>query len=278
MPFEWQNLFFNNQAPPPAPSEQAPATVDGQWDFYECTVDHKRAMVFVNLALMKQAPNPRYPSLVWLTLTVQAPRPDGLAEGQELERLNQIEDNFENTAIWAGDAILLGRVGHAGVRDYFFQAVSPEPLRNALSEVMAKYPEYRFELGSREDPEWSTYREYLHPSPRQSCHSNDSKVRLALKESGDTLDKEREIEHWVYFTTPQARDEFVHEIARLGFVLVSKDDGNDGEVGRENPYMAQISRSDVPNGDFTEKVSWPLTEAAERLGGDYDGWETFVVK
>ena len=62
------------------------------WDFYFSNVDDKFSSIAVDLGLRKIAPIEDQPNLVWVTINMNNPRPDGLSSNEESEILGDIED------------------------------------------------------------------------------------------------------------------------------------------------------------------------------------------
>lgn len=60
----------------------------------------------------------------------------------------------------------------------------------------------------------------------------------------------------------------------LGYMLREKNDP-DSDNGQ---FGVQVYRTDIPSLDNIDSVTWPLFEAAKDAGGEYDGWETMVIK
>jgi hypothetical protein len=60
----------------------------------------------------------------------------------------------------------VGRSTSDGCRDFYFYAENGTLAETCLSMALVPFPEYEFQVGSRPDPEWSTYRKFLYPSPR----------------------------------------------------------------------------------------------------------------
>ena len=105
--------------------------------------------------------------MAWLRVYMRQPRKDGLSGKEEYGRLCEIEDAL--TPALANAEIKIAYVGRNtsnGCRDFYFYAANGTQAESCLSMVMVPFPEYEFEVGSRPDPEWRTYREFLYPSPR----------------------------------------------------------------------------------------------------------------
>ncbi|MEQ1924435.1 MAG: ribonuclease E inhibitor RraB, partial [Pyrinomonadaceae bacterium] len=81
-------------------------------------------------------------------------------------------------------------------------------------------------------------------------------------------------EHWIYFASEAERSQFVTIVGEEGFSVedLSKDEEH------ELPYKAQISRLDKVTPEATDDYILKLWQLAQDYKGNYDGWETFIVK
>lgn len=127
---------------------------------------------------------------------------------------------------------------------------------------------------SLEDATWSVYNESLYPNEETFEYMRNQKVVGKLAEAGDKLDKERLVEHWIYFTTEKDRECFVDYATRQGFNIDSKDKTKHAE----SPFQLKISRSDKVDLPSISQVTLTLRKEAGKCEGDYDGWETVLVK
>ena len=238
------------------------------WDFYALRVDDKPASIFVDLGLQQQAPLRSHPHMAYVRLRMNQPRPDGLSSQEEFDTLIDIEKALEAN-LCNDDVDYVGRNTSGGCRDFYFYAVTPTEWQSRVEETLARFKDYEYETGTREDPEWSTYFKFLLPSARSRQMIENRRVCEALERYGDKLTVEREIDHWCYFLSAEAVDAYIAEVSPLGFQVRNR------SVTESDPsrFGVQIWRLDAPSYAQIDDVTVPLFEAALRLGGDYDGWE-----
>jgi hypothetical protein len=124
------------------------------------------------------------------------------------------------------------------------------------------------------DMDWEVYRKLLYPTVRewQIIHNHHTCDRLAA--AGDSLERERAIEHNAFFPTREAAEAFAGAVEAEGFRL-QKIDEPTGEVPR---YGVRFYRTDRPWYHDIDAVTLSLIDASEAHGGAYDGWETSLVK
>jgi hypothetical protein len=92
--------------------------------------------------------------------------------------------------------------------------------------------------------------------------------------SGDALTKERIVEHWIYFLTDKDRNCFLEQIKSDGFTIDEKNIRSD----LKHPYQLKISRSDSVDPYKITTVTLALRKKAATSKGEYDGWETVLIK
>jgi hypothetical protein len=131
------------------------------------------------------------------------------------------------------------------------------------------------ESGVREDRQWQIYFELLYPSAEELQRINNRRVCDALEAHGDAMTVARDVDHWAYFPDTAARARFLRELEGLGFTVRHLwDDGAD----EARCCGVQFYRVDIPSFTDIDEVTLPLYQAASDAGGEYDGWETQVIK
>ena len=139
---------------------------------------------------------------------------------------------------------------------------------------MTTFPGREYQTGADPDQEWAFYRGVLLPDDRQRHCIEDYKVLGALEANGDGLRQPREIDHWIDFPDADSRREFEKRAHGLGFQtrgLLDPDEEN-------ADFGIQLWREDVPSYGAIEPVTLALYDLALETGGEYDGWETYVVE
>jgi hypothetical protein len=244
------------------------------WDFYFLRVEDKPASIFVDLGIAKEAPIRSLPVMAYLRVYMKAPRPDGLSSREEFEALKAIEDSFAGGLTDDGETTYVGRNTSDGCRDFYFYTAQPENWHSRVSQFMQLFAPYEFDCGHRDDPEWQTYFGFLCPSGGDRQRIENRRVCDALEQHGDAVTRKREIDHWAYFPNGNARAAFVERAQRLGFRLRSMSEPT--KAGEQ--YGVRVYRTDVPARGSIDDVTLPLFELAAELGGEYDGWETKVIR
>jgi uncharacterized protein (TIGR01619 family) len=243
------------------------------WDIYTCNIEDHPAIIGLDLDLRRFAPLNNKPYAVHISVYLNDPRPDGFPKGTEFEILGQIEDTLVQQLEESLQAHFTGRTISDGVRDFYFYTANPSRCDNSITEAMNGFPGYKYDYGVKEDKNWELYFDFLLPDIQELQRMQNRKVLRTLRERGDLSEKERHIDHWVFFATEADRDLFWKQIQPCGFLV----EGWPAEPDSELPFGLQVSRNDKTDEESIELAVMLLWELAHQMNARYDGWETVIV-
>ncbi|HEX7070662.1 MAG TPA: DUF695 domain-containing protein [Rhodothermales bacterium] len=244
------------------------------WDFYFCRVDDEPASIFVDLGLARDAPLDDRPHMAYVRVYMRSPRSDGLSSQEEFDALVRLENSLTSALSADHRTTYVGRNTCGGCRDFYFYTDDPNDWTPRVSKALGDFSQYDYEAGSHLDSEWKTYFDFLYPSPDDMQRFQNRRVCETLEQKGDSLSEPREIDHWAYFPDEAGRANFLRVVGSQGFTVRELSLSED----RENPFGVRFFRVDVPSFENIDDVTLPLHRAAIASGGDYDGWETRVVR
>jgi hypothetical protein len=243
-----------------------------RWEFYECSVDERRAFVSVDVDLHRLAPIASLPVSICLTVPLLAPREDGLNTAEERPALDAIEDLLDEAFAREG-AIKAGRAVFDGLRHHYFYGRAVDVLEPALRRARAVVVDRPISASSFDDPEWRQYLEFLYPNELAWQYIMDSRVLDALQAKGDDGEVSRKIDHWAYFARAEDRERFA---AALGDHDVRVDGRrDDDDRSRPRPFALYFSHQGPPR--RIRRLTSRLHVVARECGGEYDGWECQVL-
>lgn len=243
------------------------------WDFYLSEIDGKPASLFVDLGIADDAPLERWPVLASIHLRMQTPRDDGLSSQEEFEALKAIEDALTMHLV-SKSATYVGRITVDGHRDFDFYIAHAKGWTELVATVLGAFPRYDYECRTRPDRDWTTYFDVLFPSDEDRERIQNRRLCDALKRNGDRLDTARQIEHWAYFPNAGARQRFTRKASTLGYHV-------EETIEPEDPgdqFGVRLTGIGIPSHEHIDALTLPLFHAANECDGDYDGWETEVVR
>jgi regulator of RNase E activity RraB len=248
----------------------AKRSVGDEWEFYPCRVGDAPASISLNLWFEKNAPMSGTDTLYWLRIQMLDKADHGMGTSAEAAILNPIEDQVTQRAQAIG-FFYVGRLRNDGAWQLAFYGPANrlDAVQN-LSKSIDGLNGREVETGSKPDPDWDYYREFLLPDAERRQWMQDRRVVEVLEEKGDVLRLPRRVDHWAYFPTADSRNAFVGDVAREGFVVEQTIDDANGNV----KFNARVHRVDPVELEHIHDVVMLLVGLAEKHDGDYDGWET----
>lgn len=245
------------------------------WEAYVKRIDGKKAMVSFNAGVSDFVPDSEYMYVGFVKVKLNAPKEDGLVSKEESDDVGFIEDRLEMESLRWRSGKYIGRIISAGEVNFIYYLKLDFEWSNTVESAMSHFKNYKYEFGSRMDMEWEVYQKLLFPSVREwqiiaNHHSCDN-----LQSQGDDLNKERAIEHKVYFESEDERMKFISLIEEKGFFTQEKVE----VLFREkNMYGVQFYRVDIPFYYEIDNLTMQIIDLSDSCNGFYDGWESSIVK
>ncbi len=246
------------------------------WDVYFTTINDHFASILLDMGIANDAPDLDRPALLYVWIKLNHPDEHGMISDGEYESLHLIEDALADEICSAVRAVHVGCVTREGRRELYFYARSARGLEETAQRVMDSMGTHRWMCDSKEDPQWEHYLHLLYPTTYDIHIMKNRQVVQLLSEEGDTLEKERTVFHWAYFSGESSRSKFIEAVRQRGYSL---DDEMLSDTP-EDPYPFGVSFQRIDHVDWNSinEVTTELLELADALEGNYDGWETSVEK
>ncbi|WP_345978536.1 DUF695 domain-containing protein [Sulfurimonas sp. HSL3-2] len=244
------------------------------WEAYMKPMEGHPSAVMFNVDVSDGSLNDEYGYVGFVKVFLHAPKDDGLLGEEEQEDISFIEDSIEMESLRYRIGKYVGRIITQGSVNFIYYLKYDFEWDSAVNDAMRKFEDYRYEFGARTDMEWEVYNKLLLPTAKQWQIIQNHRTCNMLQEAGDNLRLGRAIEHKIYFNTPQDREIYKEFIKSDGFTIQKEMEPSD-EVSM---YGLQFYRIDVPYYYEIDELTMNLIDNAKSYGGEYDGWETSVVK
>ncbi|MBI5724524.1 MAG: DUF695 domain-containing protein [Planctomycetes bacterium] len=242
-----------------------------KWFNYMTEIDNESSSVTVDASIGQHILE-NMPHLLILRMQAKELRENGFPSKEDYNQAYALEDDFEKE-LDVSEIRFVGRITTKGA--YFFYLYSSKPESHGKRVIeMAKAFGRTVSLETREDKNWSTYKEQLYPSPDAWRQITDKQILDVLKKRGDDLTKPRQIDHWLYFKSANARDAVADRLTVKGFKIVDRE--NPAKSGED--WGLHVCRVDSVQPQEITKLTVSLMHLAAEHGGEYDGWETSVEK
>lgn len=250
-------------------------TQEENWDVYMAQYEKGVGSTVINMSLKAKAPIKQFPYLLKAGVTLIHCDQEGLPVKVEFETLYQISDSVKQIIDAATKNKFSGTFSYLCERtDYYYVNDTTELRKLIMAAFKSYFPNYQYAVTIKADEDWKAYLTFLYPNEETLQFMSDEKVILNLNKEGDDLSKPRQVDHWLYFKTATDRDNFIAYAISEKFKVENKQFLKDAVL----KYQLQISRKDFVNMAAISKLTSELRKKAVALNGNYDGWETFVIK
>jgi hypothetical protein len=251
------------------------AQEEDAWDAYLARYDKGPGSTVLNMSIWNRAPITTLPFLVVTGVTYKDCSQEGLPNTDAFAELYRISDSVQACVSHITIDSLVGTFTYQCERLDYFYAKDTMGVRAALEKMYrTRFPEYKSSITIKEDRTWSAYKEFLFPNEETQEYMQNEKVVSKLEEAGDNLRKARQVDHWIYFATEKDRDCFIGYARKNNFKIESKEKIDNSS----QPFKLQMSRTDKIDMESISRLTLTLRKEARKCNGDYDGWETIVVK
>lgn len=250
------------------------AMPEADWGVYTTTVNDRPATVVVDLGWHDRGPDPERPFWIVVAAPFRTAGEDGLPDGEEARSLEPVGEALIAAMAREAGATNVGQMSAGGYRRWFFYAGSGR-VEGAVRKVFDRVSGYEPRVRSQEDPTWRNYREKLYPSPEQMRWINDLRVLLMLGQHGDSGLRPRQVEHWAYFGDRAAAGRFARWCTDNGYALDGDAQPYQSDDGTFGVRFSHIGPATI---EAINERTVAADSAARQLGGEYDGWETMLIK
>ena len=248
------------------------------WNVYRSWLDDDPAVFRLNLALDKVAPIEDFSYCVRITLELKNPDERGFSTDEERPTIYAIEDKILRP-LESDKDILVAVLTVRGEVTWYFYSQAPEHLQERLSASWDSEFGYSYQVECSEDKQWNFFLKGLYPNIYEKQTIYNREILSACEKHGDQVEVPRPIEHWLYFDTEQDMLNAIEKAAALGFTVIDSEKVEVEEEAKDLEdlgYRLILSKENTPvqiDGD-----TWDLIDIALDTHGNYDGWETILVK
>jgi uncharacterized protein (TIGR01619 family) len=247
---------------------------DEQWDVYMAQYEKGPGSTVINMGLKSKAPDKSFRFLLSTGVHFNDCNNEGFPSQAEFEKLYVVSDSVKRLVDLNASNIMAGTFTYQCERKDYYYLKDTNNIRQKLSALYKKqFPRYQPVINISEDASWEAYLTFLYPNEETMEYMSNEKVVIKLQEAGDKLDKERLVDHWLYFSDAKSRDSFIVYAKAKGFKIESKELRDEAKR-----FQLHISRSDKVDLSSISKLTLELRREAKKYHGDYDGWEALVVR
>ena len=227
----------------------------------------------LDISLGAIAPVADKPYLLEIPVWLNDPNEFGLTQPAEAETLYVLEDRLAEHLAPTLGALYAARSTTHGQRIFYFYCATRIDYANIVAEVMEGFPGHRYAARLQADPAWQVYQQALFPNELEMQSILNRRGLEQLAAQGADLSQARKIEHFLYFPSERAREQFLHRIIPERFIAVSQD----ARDRTTQPFSLVIMREERLDRPELDRLVRYLVEVAAACDGTYDGWRAGVV-
>lgn len=245
------------------------------WVTYVTTIDNEHlGSILVDLSFRQTSPIDKLDQLLVVEVPLLTKQENGLPHNNEFEVLRNVEDAVESALRVTGNDVFVGHLYCQSVMSLYHYVPANLDPTYLLADALKTFDGYTHSFRLKPDSEWNGYFDFLCPSPLENQRIGNDMVIANLVEHGDLLDRERQVDHWIYFNAESDRSSFLVEVESRGHKVEELYEDKEFDP----PLKVQISRNDKVTTEATDEYILDLWQLANDHNGVYDGWETFIVK
>ncbi len=242
-----------------------------QWEFFPCQMGEHKASIFFDYGIRESINTAVPPNLLKVRLAFKQPRPDGLPGNDEFRQLSAFEDGLQEL-VQQQEACYVGRITVDGHRHFYIYTSGPEASWSEQLAALGERQGYPLSFLITEDEEHKRYWQELFPTEDDWQVILDLKVLAQLEKRGDDLSVSRRINHWAYFPSRSAAEEFSKWARDEAYDSIALDSSDDGQFCLQFSHEGTVRLEDITRHTIA------LRRKASALEGDYDGWEAPICR
>lgn len=243
------------------------------WELYMKSVDGHPASVLFNAGISEELILEDKPYLGFIKLQMNEPSDKGFMSESEEIILSNIEDRLEMEALRYRIGNYVGRIISDGKVTFLYYLKYAFEWPDVVKAAMTYFQEYSYEYGTKEDEQYLVYQNLLYPTEIEWQMIHNHKVCDRLFQNGDNLILPRAIEHTAYFRTADGRESYGQKLREDSYNIKEF-----FETELELGFGIRFYRIDRPYYYDIDAITIKLIEWARLYSGEYDGWETSIVK
>jgi len=229
----------------------------------------------LRMDLKKEAPINGYDFLFYVKIKYRVTKESDFPVGNKLKKLYRIKDSIYNKMQSVADSKYVGSFMYDGSRFEYYYVKDASDIENHIDKLFRNtFRGEKYEVYVKSDPAWELYLDFLYPNDEILNFMSNRDTVIQLKNAGDDVLTVRKIDHYAQFTSVNDMNLFEEAIKKLAYTVSSK------KPIKSDAYSHEIRfyRDNSVTLENTLKFTTELINLTKEFNGNYDGWETFVVK
>jgi hypothetical protein len=248
---------------------------EGNWDVYMARYEKGPGSTVLDMALKNEAPNKSYPFLLKTGVKYKQCTSDGMPTEDEFPNLYAISDSAHFIIDDLVESKMAGSFTYQCERmDYYYVSDTTGLRKKLVAMYKKRFPSYTYTVSMKLDRKWEAYTTFLYPNEETMQFMQNLKVVTKLQDAGDKLDQPRLVDYLLYFPTDKDRKAFIEFAEKNNFKVEATDSMKEARL----QYQLHLTRVDKVDVNSITAVTYQLVKDVARYNGEFDGWESIVVK
>ncbi|AXG71884.1 hypothetical protein KORDIASMS9_04142 [Kordia sp. SMS9] len=246
------------------------------WNTYQAKQEQGVSSTNLRMDLIDSAPINGFDFLFYIKIKYRVTEESDFPIGNKLKKLYRIKDAiYAKMQSVADDSKYVGSFMYDGSRFEYYYVKDAADIENHIDKLFRnKFRGEKYEVFIKSDPAWDLYLNFLYPNDEIKNFMSNRDTVIQLKNAGDDVLAVRKIDHYAGFTSVNEMNLFEEAIKKLAYKISYKKPVKNDKYSHE----IKFSRDNSVTLENTMKFTTELIKLAEEFNGNYDGWETFVVK
>jgi hypothetical protein len=245
------------------------------WESYTVSTAKGIDSIYFDIGLANKAPLKQFPFVVITEINFLKCDENGFNTAKDfskIQKLNNAAATIINTTTTSEKA---GAFIHRCKQLNYYYVKDTTGIREQLKNKFASdFKDYKTSINIKADAAWTFYSYFLFPKADILEELMNRRTIKALKLSKSELALPRRLTHWFYFKFEEDMNSFIAYAKTQRFIPGPRKNISDNEL----PFQLSISRMDKLTPDVINKVTVELRRQSKNYHGNYDGWETEIIR
>ncbi|MFK7749396.1 MAG: DUF695 domain-containing protein [Kordia sp.] len=245
------------------------------WNTYQAKQEKGVSSTNLRMDLIEKAPINGYDFLFYVKIKYRVTKESDFPIGNKLKKLYAIKNAISEKMKSVSDSKYVGSFMFDGSRFEYYYVKDASDIERHIDKLFRnKFRGEKYEVYVKSDPAWDLYINFLYPNDEIRNFMSNRDTVVQLKNIGDDVTKPRKIEHFATFSSINEMNLFADAVEKLSYTIDYKKKVKNDKF----PHEVKFYRDNSVTLDNTMKFTTELINLAKEMNGNYDGWETFVVK
>ena len=245
------------------------------WNTYQAKQEKGVSSTNLRMDLIDQAPINGYDFLFYVKIKYRVTKESDFPIGNKLKKLYRIKDAIYDKMQSVVDSKYVGSFMYDGSRFEYYYVKDASDVESYIDKLFRnEFRGEKYEVFIKDDPSWDLYRNFLYPNDEIKNFMSNRDTVIQLKNAGDDVETPRKIDHYAVFTSQNDMNLFAAEVEKLSFTIDEKKQTSN----KDFPHEIKFSRENSTTLENVMKFTTQLIELTKKYNGNYEGWETYVIK